>query len=113
MSVLDDPNRVFITSDFVRLEVLPKAEYYNNTDEVKFYNTFFESAEQIIRASRTLVSEAHSEASNAGLAAMDALHVAAAKKANATELITAEKSSRTIFRATSVAVKTIRPNTEP
>ncbi len=58
MTVLDDPDRLFVTSDFVRLEVLPKARFYKNADEAQFYETFFESAEETVPASRELVANA-------------------------------------------------------
>jgi predicted nucleic acid-binding protein len=49
------------------------------------------------------------EASTNGVEAMDALHVAAAASAGATELITTEKPSRSIHRARAVKVRTIHP----
>lgn len=108
--VLDDPQRMFITSDFIRLEVLPKAAYHNNHDELEFYKAFFQDAQRTIRASKTLVLQAHEEACDCGLSAMDALHVAAAKIGKSAELITTEKPSKPLFRVAGIAVKTIRPN---
>jgi len=35
LAVLDDPNRSFVTSDFVRLEVVPKPVYFGRTREAK------------------------------------------------------------------------------
>ena len=32
-AMLDDPERVFLTSEFVRLEVMPKAVYFQHQDE--------------------------------------------------------------------------------
>src|SRR5437764_348788 len=49
------------------------------------------------------------EACSCGLAAMDAMHIAAAKASKASEFITSEKSTKPIFRVTGIAVKTIRP----
>jgi hypothetical protein len=43
------------------------------------------------------------------MAAMDALHVAAAALVGATELITTEKPNKPIHRATSVRVVSIQP----
>ena len=106
--VLDDAQRVFVTSDFVRLEVLPKAIYHRNDDEAEFYETFFHSAQWSAPVSDSLVSQAHIEASNFGLSAVDALHIAAAKTAGAEELITTEKSTKPLFRVTGIIVTTIR-----
>jgi hypothetical protein len=41
MKILDDPNREFASSIFLKLEVLPKAVYYKNEAEAEFYDTFF------------------------------------------------------------------------
>ena len=49
------------------------------------------------------------EASMNGVEAMDALHVAAAASVGATELITTERSSRSIHRARAIRVVTIHP----
>lgn len=107
--VLDDPDREFVTSDFVGLGLLPKAKYNKNDDEVAFYETFLAASAEIVRASSGLVADAHARATKAGLGAMDALHVAAAQRANAAELVTAEKPSKPMFRVTNPAVRSIRP----
>ncbi len=39
--ILDDPDREFAASLFLKLEVLPKAMYHKNLAEVEFYETFF------------------------------------------------------------------------
>jgi len=41
LALLNDPDLRFVTSKFVRLEVLPKATYNNRVDELSFYNAFF------------------------------------------------------------------------
>ena len=109
MEVLGDPNRIFVTSDFIRLEVLPKANYQCNYEEAEFYETFFQGAYRTVPSSKRLFLRANEEACRLGLAAMDALHVAAAKIGRATELITTEKATKPIFRATGIAVVTIQP----
>ena len=109
MVVLDDPDRLFVTSAFVRLEVLPKARYHKNHDESAFYEAFFDGAEATVVASQDLVANAQQEAELGGLAAIDALQVAAAKEGSADELVTAEKPTKTIFRTDSIPVRTIRP----
>jgi len=108
-AILGEPNRLFITSDFVRLEVLPKARFHKRADEAEFYETFFTAAHQHVPASKQLVDAAQSEAETSGLKAVDALHVAAAMAAGADEIVTAEKPEKTIFRTRSIAVKSIRP----
>jgi hypothetical protein len=41
LGVINDPERVFLASDFVRLEVLPKALYFRQQDEVDFCEAYF------------------------------------------------------------------------
>jgi predicted nucleic acid-binding protein len=111
LAVLDDPERQFVTSDFVRLELLPKPVCYGNDGERQFYETFFANAEQVVRASPILVEEAQREAEAVGLSAMDALHIAAAKRATCDEFVTAEKPTKPLFRVADIMVTTIRPPT--
>ena len=107
--ILDDPDRLLITSDFIRLEVLPKARFHKNEAEAQFYEEFFRAADQTVAASKELVDEAQHEAETAGLGAFDALHVAAALQASSDELVTTEKTAGTIFWTKSITVRTIRP----
>lgn len=78
-NALDAPERLFLSSDVMRLEVLPKAHYFHRQDEVDFYEMFFTEVAQIVPVSEALIAQAHLEAQSAGLGALDALHVAAAK----------------------------------
>jgi len=107
-AVLDDPARTFVTTDFVRLEVLPKCMYFGHAKEAEFYQEFFKSATCIVPISDDLVSEAFSEATNAGLSAVDALHVAAAKEAQADEFVTGEKPTRDLFRLSGLKLTSLR-----
>lgn len=109
MRVLDDPDRLFASSAFVRLEVLPKAVYHKCTDEARFYEAFFSEVSRWANTDEDLIENAHEEATRSGLSAVDSLHVAAAKAVGADELLTTEKESKPLHRATSVAVKSIRP----
>jgi predicted nucleic acid-binding protein len=104
LEVLDDPTRDFVTSDFVRLEVLPKPVCYRQDDEREFYESFFAGAKRTVHSSRALVQEAQYEAEQVGLNAVDALHVAAAKRARCAELVTTEKSTKPLFRVQGLAI---------
>ena len=103
VQVLDDPDRVFVASDFLRLEVLPKALHFGRQAEVEFYEAFFSSVVRFVATSRRLVEEAAAEAAQAGLSAVDALHVAAAKRARCDELVTAEQPTKALFRVTNLS----------
>ncbi len=43
--VLDDPERITVVSEAVRLEVLPKAYYARQQEESHFYEEFFRNSE--------------------------------------------------------------------
>ena len=107
LAILGDPERAFASSEFVRLELLPKAIWHQNTDEIAFYNTFFNSVSYWADISETLLKIAYQEAGQHGLAAVDALHIAAAKVTKADELITSEKLEKPLHRSTSVKVRSI------
>ena len=107
--ILDDPDRSFASSVFVRLEVLPKAVFHRKAQEAEFYEAFFESVEIWVSPDHLLAEQAMTLAARFGLSALDALHVAAAMAAGADEVVTSEKPSRPIHRVTGLAVKSIHP----
>jgi len=99
-------HRIFVTTDYVRLEVLPKPLYLRRETEAEFYEAFFAAAE-FVEISQALVSAVFEEAQQVGLAALDALHVAAAKRASVDECITVERRTRPVFRVTGLTVRTL------
>jgi len=107
LEVLDDPERSFVCSDYVKLEVLPNATFFERTGIVAFYEAFFETVERWVSPSPALSARALDLACRYGLGAMDALHVAAAESADA-ELITAEKPTKPMFRVGPDRVTSIR-----
>lgn len=109
MEVLDDPEREFAASPFLRLEVLPQALFNRREDELAFYEVFFSAVSKWATNLKAITDAALHEAATYGLEAMDALHVAAAASVGAVELFTTEKPSRSIHRARSVKVVTIHP----
>jgi len=86
---LDDPDRTFVTSDFVRLEVMPKPWFHGFKDQVDFYEAFFASARKI-PVSKRLLEDALHEAFKFGLSACDAMHVAVARRGRRAELVSTE-----------------------
>ena len=113
IAILSDPNRAFVTSEFVRLEVLPKPTYYRRLDEVAFYNAFFAGALPPVGITRRLVRLATQRAETFGLSAVDALHVAAAEIGGADELVTAERPTSPLARVTTLRVTSIHPAPAP
>ena len=82
LAVLGDPERQFVTSDFVRLELLPKPICYGNDSERHFYEAYFANVEQIVRASASLIED---------------------------EFVTAEKPTKPLFRVVGIKVSSVRP----
>jgi hypothetical protein len=107
MEILDDPEREFAASPFLRLEVLPQATFNKREAEVAFYEAFFSAVSRWTTDLQAITDAALREASTYGVEAIDALHIAAAAALGATELVTVEKPSRSIHRARSVKVITI------
>lgn len=110
MAILDDPEREFASSEFVRLEVLPKAIYHQQTAEVEFYQAFFAAVAHWASPPEQIVQAAYDEACRSGLSAIDALHVAAAVALDADELVTTEKPSRPLHRTTAIKIVSIQPD---
>jgi len=106
-AILDDPEREFASSDFVKLEVMPKPIYNKYVPEAEFYEIFFDAVKHWSNISEELVEKAYHEACQAGLSAMDALHVAAAISVNANELVTTEKPEKPLHRITAIKVVSI------
>lgn len=105
--ILDDPNREFASSVFLKLEVLPKAIYHHNSSEVEFYEEFFSAVTSWADDLDALANHAYREACDVGLAALDALHVAAAVSVWVEELVTSEKPDKPIFRVRSLNIVSI------
>jgi predicted nucleic acid-binding protein len=107
LAVLDDPNREFVSSVFLKLEVLPKAVWYKNEAEADFYEAFFSSVVAWSDSVDALVQEAFRQACSLGLAALDALHLASALASNADEIVTTERSTKPIHRTHLIRVLSI------
>lgn len=104
LNVLSNPDRIFVSSNFVTLEVIPKARYHGREIEAKFYQTFFEAEEEWASPFAGLVNAALHLATTSGLSAMDALHIAAAQALEADEFITGEKPTSPLFRVSGIRV---------
>jgi predicted nucleic acid-binding protein len=103
LQLLEEPNRVFLTSPFVHTEVVPKAIFFRKRMERLFYDRYFKNALWFRDVGR-IEAAAQTEAAKAGLGAMDALHLAAAHLSRADEFITTEKPNKAIHRSSLVKV---------
>jgi hypothetical protein len=108
LSFLYDPLREYVTSDYVKIELLPKAVFHKNDDEKQFYEEFFKSSSMYVPNSDDLLALAIDEGGKTGMSGLDAIHVACAVVAGAEELIMAEKITKPIHRANGVKVISIR-----
>lgn len=104
IQILDDPDREFASSEFVKLEVLPKAIHGKRQLEIDFYQAFFSKVTYWAEPVDSLVQSAFQQASTYGLAAVDALHVAAALLIGADEVVTTEKPTKPIHRVAGIQV---------
>jgi len=110
---LEDERREFVTSEYVRLELLPKALYHRNAAESDYYNAFFALAVRTIPTSVALLELAMEVATRWGINAIDSIHVACAVFGGAEELITTEKPTKPIHRTGLVRVISIHPPLPP
>jgi hypothetical protein len=94
---------MFLTSPFIHLEVVPKSVFYKKHLERALYDKYFEAAEWF-RDLEKIAALAQVQAAKAGLAAMDALHLAAAHLSHADEFVTTEKPGKSIYRSSLVKI---------
>ncbi len=104
VALLEDQNRSFCTSVFLRLELLPQAMYHRNATEISFYEDFFTGVRDWATSDASLFAIAERVAARHGLHALDALHVAAAIALDADELVTTEGLNKPIHRVREVRV---------
>jgi predicted nucleic acid-binding protein len=107
LEVLGDSNRKFASSEFVKLEVTPKAIYNKQTEEAEFYEEFFSDVIYWANDLEKIVQDAYNIGCEHGLAAMDALHIAAALSIGAEEFVTTEKPTKPMFRVTNIQIFSI------
>ena len=103
IDILDDPNRVFLSSPFIRHEISPKALYNRRQDEYRFYQNYFRRA-VFCDDLKSILSHAGKESAKSGVSAMDSLHIAAAYLLDADEFVTSEKPGRSIYRTSLVKI---------
>lgn len=101
------PHRAFVSSLFVKLEVLPKAQYFKNKTELEFYDKYFEGVSEWVEDGELIGTKALEVGRQFGLAALDALHIAAALLSNANEFITAERPTSPFSRVTGIKIVSI------
>jgi predicted nucleic acid-binding protein len=96
-SILDDPLRLFVVSDYLWLETLPKMLYNKQNLQAKYADALFRRS-KFVPASDAIIAQAKEFTAVYGLAGMDALHVACAIAGGVDELVTFEKPTKPFFR---------------
>ena len=105
-SVMEDGSRQLLTSEIIRLELLPKPLYFKQKDEVAFYEEIF-SRSECDQVDGALYRNAFALAERYGLAAADAFNLASAIRLQADEFVTTERPGRPMFRVKEVKVVTM------
>lgn len=98
LNIFNDTKREFLSSVFVKIEVLPKAIYFNNINEVDIYKTYFDSVSYFLDDFKNMANQAYEFASVYGLSGIDSLHIASAYILGADEFITTEKKTKPMYR---------------
>ena len=104
IAIMADANREFVSSQMVRLELFPKSSYFKNQPEIAFYRNFFECLKGEELLSADLGNEAMDLGMQYGLAAADALNIAAAVRQEASEFITTEIPGKPMFRVKEILI---------
>jgi predicted nucleic acid-binding protein len=91
--ILDDPEREFIGSDFLRLELLPKPTFYRKQSEIQFMQEFLDETENVTISDK-ITQKVIELAGHYDLQPMDALHISAATDAKVEEFITLENPDK-------------------
>lgn len=98
LAALSEAEQIFLSSIFIKLEVLPKAICYKQQAEVNFYEFFFSNVVNWATDLEALTQSAYKLASDHGLSGLDALNIAAAIALDADEFITTEKPTKPLYR---------------
>ena len=101
--ILADPDRIFLSSPFVRHEVSPKALFNKQVIEYRFYQGYFRRW-LFCDDLKAILNCALKESARSGIGPMDSLHIAAAHLLDADEFITTERPGKSIYRTLLVKV---------
>ena len=107
LDILADGDRIFGSSIFIKLEVMPKSVCYQQIIEQEFYESFFQGVTHWMSDFDTLTQSAYQLACTYGLSGLDALNVAAAILLEADEFITTEKPTKPMYRVPGIQFVTV------
>ncbi len=101
---ITDPNRLYASSVFVRLELLSTSTNLQCIEQSELYEVFFKTVTYWAEDFSRITQLACRQAERHGLRAMDSLHIAAAITVGATELITTQSSDKPIHKTKKIRV---------
>jgi hypothetical protein len=84
------------------LELIPKATYRRQHDEVLFYEDLLDAVYEWIPIDESLILRSIELASTYDISGMDSIHVAAAQIGRVDRFLTTENPAKPIYRATMV-----------
>lgn len=108
IEVLDDPEREFVVSDYLKLEVIPKPTFHGFHEEVQFMQTFIDNASIQVGATPSITAQAITLACRYDLTPLDALHAGTAIESNADMLITLERPTSPLCQIKEVKIVSLR-----
>jgi len=105
LECLEDPDREFVGATLLKLELLPQPTFHRRTRELAFLEAYFSRVVAWEPATEELLADALRDASQVRLSAMDAIHVAAARRLKADELVTGEKPGQPLHQVKGLRVR--------
>jgi predicted nucleic acid-binding protein len=103
-NLLQDSNRQFVASSFLKLETLPQPTFHKRSAELEFLEAFFAQVIEWAEVSEDLMEKSLKESCEVPLSAIDGIHIAAAKVLKADEFITAERPGKPLHRVKGLKV---------
>lgn len=104
--IIDDNNYEFYISDAVYLEVIPKAKFNKQEEEIKFYEKIFKNFQRI-EWDLNALTDAKNLAETYGLNAMDAIHISHAITKKIDKIFTTEKDTKPMFKVEKIKIESI------
>ena len=105
LQLLEDPEREFVAATFLKLELLPQPTFHRRSKELAFLEEYFRRVVAWEEATEGLLADALREAVAAPLSAVDAIHVAAARRLKTDELVTGEKPGKPLYKVKGLKVR--------
>jgi predicted nucleic acid-binding protein len=109
LEILDDENRIFVSSHFVKMEILPTPMKKKDKNEEEFYQLFFSRVTTWAVNLDRIIDDAIGLAGNSGVKILDACHIMAAISLQADEFVTAEAVNSPVLKAPGIKTISIQP----